>query len=114
MPLFRLRAVRSGRPSGVQQRRRVSRWRREGTMSSNRRFHKGARAVAVTVRSPRPGFELTFAAIADLVMEGARRVSAGLRRRRDARLLAQVDEHMLRDIGITRSEIDRAVRFGRL
>ena len=36
-----------------------------------------------------------------------------LRVRRDVRRLAEFDEAMLRDIGITRSEIERTVRLGR-
>jgi uncharacterized protein YjiS (DUF1127 family) len=40
-----------------------------------------------------------------------------LRREREIRRsmnhLASLDEHMLRDIGLTRSDIERVVRFGR-
>ena len=34
-------------------------------------------------------------------------------RRRDAQLLSQMDEAQLNDLGITRSEIEHAVRYGR-
>ena len=39
-------------------------------------------------------------------------VARELRVRRAVRELAMMDEHMLKDIGITRAEIGRAVRFG--
>lgn len=35
------------------------------------------------------------------------------RMRRDVRLLSQMDDHGLRDIGIARSDIERVVRDGR-
>lgn len=40
-------------------------------------------------------------------------VAREIRVRRDMRRLAEFDEHMLRDIGIGRSEIEGAVRYGR-
>ena len=36
-----------------------------------------------------------------------------LRIRRDMRLLAAMDDHMLKDIGLRRSEIEYCVRYGR-
>jgi uncharacterized protein YjiS (DUF1127 family) len=44
---------------------------------------------------------------------GAERLLTASRRRRDAEILSAMDDHQLRDIGISRSEISRAVRFGR-
>ena len=40
-------------------------------------------------------------------------VGRELRIRRATRDLAMMDEHMLRDIGITRAEIGHAIRYGR-
>ena len=40
-------------------------------------------------------------------------VAREIRVRRDMRRLAELDDTMLRDIGITRTEIERAVRVGR-
>jgi uncharacterized protein YjiS (DUF1127 family) len=40
-------------------------------------------------------------------------LAAFLRRRRDARLLSGLSDHVLHDIGITRSDIERVVRGGR-
>jgi uncharacterized protein YjiS (DUF1127 family) len=37
-----------------------------------------------------------------------------LRMRRDAHLLAQMDDHQLSDIGIVRTQIEDAVRSGRV
>jgi len=42
-----------------------------------------------------------------------RQMIAGHRRRRDVARLESLSDHMLRDIGISRSEIGRAVRHGR-
>ena len=49
-------------------------------------------------------------ALAASLIEGAARE---LRARRDTERLAQYDDHMLRDIGLTRSDIEGAVRRGR-
>jgi uncharacterized protein YjiS (DUF1127 family) len=40
-------------------------------------------------------------------------IARELRVRRDMRRLAELDDTMLRDIGIARTEIERAVRVGR-
>jgi len=40
-------------------------------------------------------------------------IARELRVRRDMRRLAELDDTMLRDIGIARTEIERAVRIGR-
>ena len=82
-------------------------------MSNNRQLRARRHAVAIPVGSTVPNVELSQTTFAELGMALGRRISAALRRRRDARLLAHADDHMLRDIGITRSQIDRAVRFGR-
>ncbi|MBK8159295.1 MAG: DUF1127 domain-containing protein [Rhodospirillaceae bacterium] len=42
-----------------------------------------------------------------------RRLIEAHRRRRDVARLESLPDHMLRDIGISRSEIDRSVREGR-
>ena len=82
-------------------------------MSNNRQFHPRRHAVAIPVGSTLPNVEIPRRISAELVMALGRRISAALRCRRDSRLLAHADDHMLRDIGITRSQIDGAVRFGR-
>jgi uncharacterized protein YjiS (DUF1127 family) len=82
-------------------------------MSNNRQFHAHRRAVAIPVTTTLSNAELTVSPIAELGLALARRVSAALGRRRDAYLLAQADDHMLRDMGLTRAQIDGAVRFGR-
>jgi uncharacterized protein YjiS (DUF1127 family) len=82
-------------------------------MSNNRQFHARRHAVAIQVGSTLPNVELSHKAFAQLGMALSQRISATLRHRRDAHLLAHADDHMLRDIGITRSQIDGAVRFGR-
>jgi uncharacterized protein YjiS (DUF1127 family) len=66
---------------------------------------KTAQAVAKpTPGAPRPplGMNRVFA-----------RVLRWRRRRRDARLLMEFDDHLLQDIGLSRGEIGRAVRGGR-
>ncbi len=41
------------------------------------------------------------------------RLAHAARLRRDMRRLSTFDDHILRDIGISRSEVEPAVRFGR-
>ena len=41
------------------------------------------------------------------------RVLRWRRRRRDARRLMEFDDHLLRDVGLSRGEVERAVRGGR-
>src|SRR3712207_4971683 len=43
----------------------------------------------------------------------AKRIAKAERVRRDMRRLSEMDDRMLRDIGLARSEIERAVRGGR-
>jgi uncharacterized protein YjiS (DUF1127 family) len=43
----------------------------------------------------------------------ARAIANEVRIRRDTRQLMLMSDHMLKDIGLTRAEIDRAVRYGR-
>jgi uncharacterized protein YjiS (DUF1127 family) len=54
-----------------------------------------------------------WAATIEALALGAERLLTANRRRRDAELLSAMDDHQLRDIGVSRSEIRRAVRFGR-
>ena len=51
--------------------------------------------------------------LADAVLARAARVATAARARRDIRLLSELDDGMLRDIGIARSDVERAVRRGR-
>jgi uncharacterized protein YjiS (DUF1127 family) len=60
---------------------------------------------SASIRVAREAFTLAVGLI-----EGAARE---LRARRDMERLAEFDDHMLRDIGLTRSEIEGAVRRGR-
>jgi len=53
------------------------------------------------------------AVIFDAMSSLAIRLASASRRRRDARVLSEMDDTMLRDIGIHRSEIQFAVRHGR-
>ena len=55
-----------------------------------------------------PSFEGVFA----LALRLGGMIARELRIRRDMRRLAEYDEHMLHDIGITRSDIEGAVRRG--
>jgi uncharacterized protein YjiS (DUF1127 family) len=82
-------------------------------MSNIRQLHPHGRAVALPIGSTTPNGEVSVPALAGLGIAFVRRLSTALRRRRDAHLLARADDHMLRDIGLTRSQIDGAVRFGR-
>jgi uncharacterized protein YjiS (DUF1127 family) len=69
------------------------------------RPRKTAQAVAKpTPGAPRPplGMNRVFA-----------RVLRWRRRRRDARRLMALDDRMLRDVGLSRGEVERAVRGGR-
>ena len=67
----------------------------------------------------RPGH---WFAVAALVRAGTARVAAWLRHRRERRLLAGLDDHLLRDLGLTRADVAReydrpfweAVDYGRL
>jgi uncharacterized protein YjiS (DUF1127 family) len=43
----------------------------------------------------------------------ARALASEVRIRRDRRQLMLMSDHMLKDIGLTRAQIDRAVRYGR-
>ncbi len=58
--------------------------------------------------SPRPGLRLLHLAYPTYAV-----IMRELRLRRDMQRLAEYDDHMLRDIGITRMDIDRIVRDGR-
>jgi uncharacterized protein YjiS (DUF1127 family) len=51
--------------------------------------------------------------ILDTLSSLATRVVAASRRGRDARMLSEMDDSLLRDIGIRRSEIEYALRHGR-
>ena len=53
------------------------------------------------------------AVIFDVLSSLAGRALAASRRRRDARILSEMDDTLLRDIGIRRSEIEFALRHGR-
>ena len=48
-----------------------------------------------------------------LVIDLATKLSRAMERRRAAAALAQVSDHQLRDIGITRAQIDHAIDHGR-
>jgi len=49
----------------------------------------------------------------DSLIKLAKRIARAERIRRDMRRLSEMDDYMLRDIGLARSEIERAVREGR-
>jgi uncharacterized protein YjiS (DUF1127 family) len=57
--------------------------------------------------------ELETPAPRGLVASIARAIAQELRIRRDMRQLRAMDDHMLKDIGLTRAEIGSAVRYGR-
>lgn len=63
--------------------------------------------LVLTPRRTRHAFAAGFPALI------ARRVTRYLRIRRDRRLLQAMPDYLLADIGISRSEIDRATRYGR-
>jgi uncharacterized protein YjiS (DUF1127 family) len=66
---------------------------------------------AALVTRPRPYWmSLTLAPLLAIV----RFVMSEIRLRRDERLLMAMDDHQLADIGIGRSQIDDAVRSGRI
>jgi uncharacterized protein YjiS (DUF1127 family) len=52
-------------------------------------------------------------AVTQVMARLAAAISYELRIRRDMRQLMAMDEHMLRDIGLTRADIGSAVRYGR-
>ncbi len=58
--------------------------------------------------SPHPALRLLHLAYATYAV-----ITRELHLRRDMQRLAEYDDHMLRDIGITRMDIDRIVRDGR-
>jgi uncharacterized protein YjiS (DUF1127 family) len=60
---------------------------------------------------PRAAFASSFARILARVVQF---LAKELRIRRDTRQLMNMSDHMLKDIGLTRSQIGYAVRFGRL
>ena len=51
--------------------------------------------------------------VTEVMARLAAAISHELRIRRDIRQLMAMDEHMLRDIGLTRADIGRAARYGR-
>jgi uncharacterized protein YjiS (DUF1127 family) len=53
------------------------------------------------------------ASIARMLAAFARAVANEVRIRHDTRELRAMSDHMLKDIGLTRAEIGRAVRYGR-
>jgi uncharacterized protein YjiS (DUF1127 family) len=69
-------------------------------------------AAAQSFRAP-----IARQAVADGVIQVMARIAAAisheLRIRRDMRQLMAMDEHMLRDIGLTRADIGSGVRYGR-
>jgi uncharacterized protein YjiS (DUF1127 family) len=62
-------------------------------------------------------FPATRASLAEFILEALTtlggNIERAVRRRRDLRQLAEMDDHLLHDIGISRSEIEHAVRYGR-
>ena len=51
--------------------------------------------------------------VAGVAARSARAIAQDFRVRRDTRKLMLMSDHMLKDIGLTRAEIGRAVRYGR-
>jgi uncharacterized protein YjiS (DUF1127 family) len=80
---------------------------------------EGAMSDISTMRSPAPGQRQAtiFNACLTAAARGLAWLIAGianeLRIRRDMRQLAAMDDHMLKDIGLRRSEIEYCVRYGR-
>jgi uncharacterized protein YjiS (DUF1127 family) len=72
-------------------------------------------SVAPILDLPRPSDRLAAvpAVLTRLAASAMHVIARELRIRRDVRRLAEFDEAMLRDIGITRTDIERAVRLGR-
>jgi uncharacterized protein YjiS (DUF1127 family) len=72
-----------------------------------------------TVRShaprqrPATGFDILLAAAARGLARLIAAIGHELRMRRDMRQLAAMDDHMLKDIGLCRCEIEYCVRYGR-
>jgi uncharacterized protein YjiS (DUF1127 family) len=81
-------------------------------MSTQTDFTRQATAQALTQSFP--GTRASFAEfLAETATAFAERLMAAARMRRDRKLLSEMDEYRLHDIGIARSEIERAVRYGR-
>jgi uncharacterized protein YjiS (DUF1127 family) len=72
-------------------------------------------ALPITCPVPDETRSLTRAplAIARVLVQAVAAIAHELRARRDMRQLAQLNDHMLRDIGIVRADIEGAVRRGR-
>jgi len=60
-----------------------------------------------------PGARRPYAILWTLLQAAMAAPAEWLRTEREIRRLSFMDDHMLRDIGITRSQISRAVRKGR-
>ena len=56
----------------------------------------------------------SLGALGGRLAQGLRRLARVIRNRRDAGTLNRFDDHMLADIGLSRSDIHYAARFGRL
>jgi uncharacterized protein YjiS (DUF1127 family) len=63
---------------------------------------------AETWKSAAEPFGRTIAAVAGLVMTRIRQIVVAFRHRRDAAVLASLDDRMLADIGLTRSDLREA------
>jgi uncharacterized protein YjiS (DUF1127 family) len=68
---------------------------------------------ATPILAQPPRSDRLVVALAHLALTCASRTARELRIRRDMRRLAELDDAMLRDIGIARTEIELAVRAGR-
>ena len=60
-----------------------------------------------------PGARRPYATLRNILLAAMAAPAAWLRTERDIRRLSSLDDHLLRDIGITRSQISRVVRRGR-
>jgi uncharacterized protein YjiS (DUF1127 family) len=85
----------------------------------DRRLHLLEASMTVTsttggVRFETPPRDAAAPSFARVLVRIVRAVARELRIRRDTRELMTMSDHMLKDIGLTRSQIGYAVRFGRV
>jgi uncharacterized protein YjiS (DUF1127 family) len=67
-----------------------------------------------TIAIPRSGGTSTgLSGTLDLARRGFASLARSYRIRQDRRALQSMPDHMLRDIGVSRSEIDSVLRYGR-
>ena len=81
----------------------------ETSLSNNHREIWSETASA----SSAAGVTTRMVTVREALIEAGRRIRRWAQRRADRRRFMQYPDHMLRDIGISRSEIDSALRHGR-